>query len=131
MADTIISKAVEKELLDRAKTAADLNNNIFNDFKEQTKYNTSKFEDDLYHEEDHIAAKVIRFKRFSLPNKEECWKFFEDNRILLVIEGKRFTKKEREFLRTVDGVSWALVVCKRGISSVSAFKKELKLKLKG
>jgi hypothetical protein len=94
------------------------------------RYNLSKFEYDLYVESDDIAMKVIRVKRFSTPNKGERWKVYENDTIIHVIEGQKLSKKECEFLRTVDGANWMLSVAKVGIKSFNAFKKELKCKLK-
>lgn len=94
------------------------------------KYNMSKFEYDLYHEEDNIAEKVIRVRRFSLPNKGERWKIFEDNKITLIIEGGKLTNKEKEFLRSVDGVNFLISQYKKGAKSFNAIKNEIKKLLK-
>ena len=106
------------------------NSNPPDEFKEQNlKFNFNKFEYDLYHEEDDVAEKVIRVKRFVLPNKEEKWKIFEDNKIILIIEGSKLTNKERDFLRTVDGVNFLIAQYKSGINSFNQIKMELKKKL--
>jgi len=99
------------------------------DLKDTNKYNLSKFEYDLYHEEDDVAEKVIRVKHFSLPNKGDRWKIFEDNKILQIIEGGKLTNKEKEFLRSVEGATWLLSRAKVGIKSFNSFRKELKAKL--
>jgi hypothetical protein len=89
----------------------------------------SKFDFDLYHEEDDVALPVIRVKHIALPNKGERWKVFSDNKVLHVIEGQKLTKKQCEFLRSVEGISWLLSRAKAGIKSFNAFKGELKNKL--
>lgn len=94
------------------------------------KYNLSKFEYDLYHEEDDKSEKVIRVKRFSMPNKGEKWKIFEDNKAMFVVEGTKLTNKEKEFLRTVDGVNFLIAQYKQGIKSFNSLKNEIKKKLK-
>ena len=94
-----------------------------------SRYNMSKFEYDLYHEEDDVAEKVIRVKRISLPNKGEKWKIFSDNKVLFVIEGNKLTNKEKEFLRTVNGVNFLIAQFKQGIKSFHALKIEIKKKL--
>jgi len=94
------------------------------------KYNLSKFEYDLYHEEDDVAEKVIRVKRVSMPNKGEKWKIFEDNKVMFVVEGTKLTNKEKEFLRTIDGVNFLITQYKQGIKSFNSLKKEIKKKLK-
>ena len=83
----------------------------------------------MYHEEDDVAEKVIRVKRVSLPNKGERWKVFEDNKILWILEGSKFTNKEKEFLRTVDGVNFLIGQAKQGIKSFNALRIEIKKKL--
>lgn len=99
--------------------------------KEQSlRYNLSKFEYDLYHEEDDVAEKVVRVKRISLPNKGEKWKIFQDNKVVFVIEGAKLTNKEKEFLRSVEGVNFLINLAKQGIKSFSALKIEIKKKLK-
>ena len=95
-----------------------------------TKYSLSKFEYDLYHEEDDKAEKVIRVKRVSMPNKGEKWKIFEDNKVMFILEGAKLTNKEKDFLRTIDGVNFLITQYKAGIKSFNALKNEIKKKLK-
>jgi hypothetical protein len=101
------------------------------DFKDTNlKYNLSKFEYDLYHEEDDIAEKVIRVKRVPMPNKQEKWKIFEDGKVALVVEGAKLNNKEKDFLRSVDGVNFLIRKYKDGIKSFNALKNEIKKVLK-
>lgn len=93
---------------------------------QNSKFNLSKFDFDLYHEEDDIAEKVYRVKRVSMPNKGEKWKIMIDNKVVFVIEGNKLSKKEREFLVTVDGFSFILAQAKLGIKSLNSFRTELK-----
>lgn len=99
--------------------------------KEQnSKFNLSKFDFDLYHEEDDVAEKVYRVKRVSMPNKGEKWKIMIDNKVAFVIEGNKLSKKERDFLVTVDGFSFILAQAKLGIKSLNSFRTELKKNIK-
>lgn len=101
------------------------------EFKDaNTKYSLSKFEYDLYHEEDDKSEKVIRVKRVSMPNKGQKWKIFEDNKVMFVVEGTKLNKKEQEFLCTIDGVNFLIAQYKRGIKSFNSLKNEIKKKLK-
>jgi hypothetical protein len=90
------------------------------------KGNLSRFEYDLYHEEDDVAEKVIRVKRVSMPNKGEKWKVMNDNKIIFIIESTKISKKEREYLQTVDGFNFILSQAKTGIKSLNSFKSALK-----
>jgi len=100
---------------------------ITEEVKDQnSKYSLSKFDDDLYHEEDDVANKVIRVKRVSMPNNNEKWKITSDNKLIFTIEGTKISKKEREYLQTVDGFNFILSQAKVGIKSLNSFKVELK-----
>ncbi len=96
---------------------------VTEEFKDQNqKYNLSKFEFDLYHEEDDKVEKVIRVKRVSMPNKGEKWKIFEDNKVMFVLEGTKLTNKEKEFLHTVDGINFLISQYKGGIKSFNSLR---------
>lgn len=105
------------------------NNQSGEEFKEQSKLNLSKFELNLYNEEDDIVEKVIRVKRIASSNSEK-WKIFDDNKVVLIVDGSKLTNKEKEFLRTVDGVNFLIAQFKQGIISFNSLKNELKKNLK-
>jgi len=90
------------------------------------KYNLSKFEYDLYHEEDDVSEPVVRVKRVSMPNKGEKWKVMNDNKIVFTIESTKISKKEREYLQTIEGFNFILAQAKIGIKSLNSFRTELK-----
>lgn len=98
--------------------------------QQSIKHILSKYEYDLYKEEDDVAQKVIRVKRFSMPNKGEKWKIFEDTKVIFVLDGTKLNNKEKEFLRTVDGVNFLIKQFKGGIKSFNALRKEIKINLK-
>lgn len=90
------------------------------------KYNLSKFEHDLYHEEDDVSEPVVRVKRVSMPNKGEKWKVMHDNKIIFTVESTKISKKEREYLQTIEGFNFILAQAKIGIKSLNSFRTELK-----
>lgn len=97
------------------------------EFKDSnSKHNLSRFEYDLYHEEDDITEKVIRVKRVSMPNKGEKWKIMIDSKVIFIIESTKISRKERDFLVTVDGFNFILAQAKLGIKSLNNFRTELK-----
>jgi hypothetical protein len=99
------------------------------EFKEQgARYNLSKFEYDLYHEEDDIVQKIIRVKRTG-SNSSEKWKIFQDTKLLFLLDGSKLGNKEKDFLRTVDGVNFLISQAKEGIKSFNALKTQIKKKL--
>ncbi len=102
---------------------------VLDDFKDpNTKSGLSRFDYDLYKEEDDVTEKVIRVKRIAF-SKGERWKIFEDAKVMFTVEGSKLTNKEREFLRTAEGVIFLINRCKHGIRSFNALKKEIKKRL--
>jgi hypothetical protein len=97
------------------------------EFKDpNAKGNLSKFEHDLYKEEDDVAEKVIRVKMVSMPNKGSKWKVMNNTTVIFTIESTKVSKAEREFLQTVSGFNFILAQAKIGIKSLNSFKTELK-----
>lgn len=90
------------------------------------KQNLSKFEYDLYHEEDDIVTRVIRVKRTGTFNKNEKWKISENDKVVFTLEGVKISKKEREFLRGIDGINFLIARAKIGIKSLHKLRGELK-----
>jgi|ERR1700722_5716614 len=86
----------------------------------------SKFDFDLFKEEEDVVEKVVRVKRVSLPNKGERWKILENNKAVFIVEGSKISKKEKEFLRSIDGFNFLIAQAKLGIKSLNKLKVELK-----
>lgn len=104
---------------------------VTEEFKEAgAKHTLSKFEYDLYHEEDDVAEQVIRVKKVSMPNKGEKWKVMIDNKVIFVIESTKISKGEKEYLQTPAGFNFILTQSKLGIKSLNSFRTELKKILK-
>ena len=91
------------------------------------KHNYSKFDYDLFNDERRkLKEKVVRVKRISV-GKQERWKIIEDGKVILVLEGTKFSKKEKEYLRSADGFNFLIKRAKLGIKSFNQIKKELKM----
>lgn len=133
-----VSKPIEKQMANptnKTKPNTDQTSNFPAGGGEEVKdnnlkYNLSKFDYDLYHEEDDKTEKVIRIKRISMPNKGEKWKILEDNKVMFIVEGTKLNNKEKEFLRTVDGMNFLIAQYKEGIKSFNSLKNEIKKRLK-
>lgn len=116
--------------LEKIMTTKPIDPTIENEIKDPSlKYNLSKFEYDLFHDEDDIAERIIRVKRYSLPNNGERWKVFENDKVMFIIEGTKLTKKEKSFLRSIDGVNFLIGMYKTGINSFNHFKIEIRNKI--
>lgn len=95
-----------------------------------SKHNLGNHDYDLFKEDDDVVNSVVRVKRVTLPNKGENWKIFKDNKVSEIIEGVKLSSKEREFLRTVEGVQFLMAYYKRGWKSFNNFRQEMKTNLK-
>lgn len=78
---------------------------------------------ELYNDEDNIPGEPIRVKRITKP--QEGWKVMKNGKDILVIKASRFSKQEKEYLRTVKGLSFIIDGVKQGWKSVSEFKRNL------
>ena len=96
----------------------------------ETKGNPSKFDFDLYHEDLDVAMPSFRVKRIALPNDGERWRIMSGSLVICVVEGSKLNKKERAFLRSLDGVNFLLGLAKKGAGSFNAVKIALKNHLK-
>lgn len=90
------------------------------------KFNLSKFEHDLFHEEDYVPGKIVRVKKIGTPSKGEKWKIYQDDKIVMTIDGKLLSNKERTFLYSYEGISFMISQYKNNVNSMNKFKKNLK-----
>ena len=90
------------------------------------KGNLSRFDYDLYKDEDNVLLPVIRVKCINLPNKGKRWKIFQDAKVVFTIESLKLSKEEREYLQTVAGFNFILQQAKVGLKSFNAFRIALK-----
>jgi hypothetical protein len=87
-----------------------------------------KQDTEFFNDEDYIPGKSVRVKRVSKSSHED-WKVFVNGEEDLILKGTRFSAKEREYLRTTDGVMFIINGIKCGWKSVSEFKRQLEGKL--
>jgi len=80
---------------------------------------------ELFHDEDNVPGSVIRVKRVVSRNGAEDWNIFCNEKNVICINGYRFNNKEKEFLRSVDGILYLINGWKSGWRSVSDFKRNL------
>ena len=100
------------------------------EFKENKKLIFSKFDYELYNEEEaKIVHDLFRIKRTGKNNTEK-WKFYKNAKLFFTLDSLSLAKKEKEFLYTHEGLSFLLQKLKSGIDNVTKLKKEIKLKIK-
>lgn len=89
-------------------------------------FNLLKADNELYIDDSDVPHTVINAKRVRLPRNGEDWEILEDGDVVLVLKGTRFTKSEKEFLRTVDGMKFLISEYKSGAKSVVKIKAKMK-----
>ncbi|MCZ2224612.1 MAG: hypothetical protein LC122_13385 [Chitinophagales bacterium] len=98
--------------------------------KETTpKYISSKYEMDLYDEDNAKPSKSIRIKRILVGG--EKWRFFDGSKNTLTVLADELNENEVKFLRTAEGVLFCLNKYKQGITSLDGIKKNLSEKVAG
>jgi hypothetical protein len=93
------------------------------------KTNINRFDYDLFDDKKNIVQDIFRVKRSATPKKGERWKIIKNDEVILEFNSERFTNKECEYLRSVDGVNWILKHCKSDFNSIKNISK-LKIMLK-
>lgn len=88
-----------------------------------------KYDNEFYKEEDNIEQKSITVRRAKL-RKGEDWEILEDKNVMLILKGIRFSNKEKEYFRSVDGIKFIMDGYKNGWGTVVKFKSEVKKVLK-
>lgn len=89
----------------------------------------SKFSGELFREDlAEVPGKLIRVKHTQSSNSEK-WRIFDGNKNIFTLEGRQLQKKEREFLRSVEGARFLLERSKIDGITVIGLKKEMRSKL--
>ena len=96
---------------------------------ESNSFHLLKTDNELYLEEENVPHKLINVKRVRLPRGGEDWEILENNKVVLLLKGTRFTSPEKQFLRTADGMKFLISEYKGGKKSVVKIKAELKNKI--
>lgn len=88
--------------------------------------NNLKHDNELFNDKDNIIHDSINVKLITLSKGGEDWEIFKNKKNVLTLKGIRFTKKEKNFLRTPLGMSFIINGYKKGWKSVSEFKRQVK-----
>lgn len=85
----------------------------------------SRYEDPLWDEDESNKAS-IEVKRVSTKNFEKhSWRIFENSKLAVVVDSEVLTKKQINFLLTMDGIKFLVDTYKNGNRNVTRIKKEL------
>jgi hypothetical protein len=70
------------------------------------KYISSKFEYDLFDDEDNKVNVCVRIKRITSPT--EKWRFYENKKNTITIESSELKEDQIKFIRTVEGINYCI-----------------------
>jgi len=90
----------------------------------------SKQDGELFDEKSYIPHDIINVRRNNLPRNGIEWEILINKKSVLTLKGIRFSKKERKFLETPDGLLYIMQGYRSGMKNTSAFKKNLGKKCK-
>jgi hypothetical protein len=88
--------------------------------------NSLRVDNELFKDEDDIVYDTVSVKRTSSTRHGENWDILVNGKSSLKLKGDRFTKKEKEFLRTPAGVQFVIAEFKNGCSSINKFKQMMR-----
>ena len=99
-------------------------------FDENTfpKGSSLRHDHELFDDNEHRPHDIISVKRVELSRGED-WEITKNGKPSLILKGVRFTVREKEFLRTSDGMLFVIAGFKDGWKSVSEYKRRLKKRL--
>ena len=83
-------------------------------------------ETELFDDESYIKFPILNVRRLELPNNGEDWEFLQDKTVVFILKGVQLTKKERNYLRTPEGMLFLISGFKQGWNTVTKIKKQLK-----
>ena len=90
--------------------------------------NTLRIDNELFKEEDDVVYDIVSVKRTSSTRHGENWDILVNGKSVLKLKGSRFTKKEKDYLRSPDGIQFVISGYKNGWGSINKFKTMMKEK---
>lgn len=102
--------------------------NLSSDAKKNDRYsnlNILRIDNELFKDEDNVIHDIITVKHIFL-RKEEAWEIFSNEKLVLTLRGKSFTKNEKKFLSTPEGMNYIISSFKDGTKTGTKLIKKIK-----
>lgn len=93
---------------------------------EMRNFHLLRSENELFDENSNKSFIVISARRVKLPKNGENWEILENNKVVLILKGTRFTNNEKSFLHSVEGMKFLVSEYKNGSSNVVKIKEKMK-----
>jgi len=98
---------------------------MFPDYEEDVMTVVYKLDSELFDEENNVVHKLINVRRVELPQSGEDWEILEDNKVMFTVKGVKLTKKQKLFLRSVEGISSLMQLYKEGQINMNKIKNKI------
>ena len=89
-------------------------------------FSSLRLNNELFDEDENKRHPAIRARRISLPKNGEDWEVVKDGEVVFRIRGVRLNKKEKNVLRTPEGMNMLIREYKIGTRSVAKIKHKIK-----
>jgi len=98
---------------------------MFPDCEEDIMTALYKLDSELFDEESNVVHKLINVRRVELPQNGEDWEILEDKKVMFTVKGVKLTKKQRSFLRSIEGISSLMELYKEGQINMNKIKNKI------
>jgi len=92
--------------------------------------NSIKGDNEFFKEEDYIKQDIVRIKNVIMKNGSQSFEILKNNKIELILRSVNFTRKEINFMNSLEGIQLLLYCFKSGHKSVNKIKQEIKRVMK-
>lgn len=88
--------------------------------------NSLKGDNEFFKDENYIKQDVVRIKNIIMKNGSQSFEILKNNKIELILRSINFTKKEVQFMNSLQGIQLLLNCFKEDHKSVNKIKQEIK-----
>lgn len=125
-----MKKQNKKQLEEPVSSQEEDESSIFESTVDSKNFNILRSDNELFNDESYIPNKIINVKRVDLPHGGVDWKIFEDNKVVMLVTGSRFSRSERDFLSSGHGMLFLMSEYKSGTKSITKLKEKIKKAIK-
>jgi len=88
-------------------------------------FTSLKSDNELFDEEEFVEHPVISIK-YKSQRQGESWEILENNKLVLLLKSPPFTKAEKNFFKTPEGMRFIMNSYKEGLTSANKIKQQIK-----
>ena len=81
---------------------------------------------EFFKEDSYVPHDMVSVRRVEFTNGDEDWEILKNKKVVLTVNGSRFSKKEKEKLGKPNGMIFLMNGYKAGWKTITEFKKQIK-----